>query len=671
MQQKQFNNIRFKLKGDTRDNLSKASGFVPLDKELVMIKPDSDLTYAQLMVGDGETTVSNLECINPQADWNQINSTQPDFIKNKPEILSTDQIQELITTNAPSQIQSDWNQNDSEQVDFIKNKPFGIDNTATFSPLFENVIFTTTNLSDSENPIFGYEFSSIGNLSPLYKVVLDGIEYICELKDMEGTKYIGNLAHVPLDGLIDTGEPFLVLFEDASSLFIDDVDQSTIHEASFYSNDGSAIKKIELIYLPTDAIQDQINSELDSKLNKKFGSSEIILDEENHAFIIDGPNSSSDYSSSQSSITLKEGLAYQRYSGFDNESSSSNINLTSTKLIGSTSFGNIYGSGESKYNISSEQVSGEKNNSNPFDSSSDYQYKYILSPSQVYGKVSNNNLTSTFDVSEQGLNITSDTYGPLSINRNYINASDRTFTFPSDSGTLITDVDADKKLDKNGLVWTANNTVLCNGQASFWPSKISVYDPSTKSGGFLEIGRFMVRNTSGEEAQVFADSIKHLKINSDDTKITTTLDFPNRSATSTEIIATETSVAEQLTPLKEEITMNSRRTGNWYSTEQLAAGISLNLGRFYMCTGSGIIVTDENGNSLSATDGETVADGGTKLLGLILPNTLSDQGDYRCKAIWATQSLLGSSYTSKDFVLSASAKNLIVKATAGTSIWSI
>ena len=47
---------------------------------------------------------------NVQSDWNQVDSTKDDFIKNKPTIPA-------------AQIQSDWDQSDTTAEDFIKNKP--------------------------------------------------------------------------------------------------------------------------------------------------------------------------------------------------------------------------------------------------------------------------------------------------------------------------------------------------------------------------------------------------------------------------------------------------------------------------------------------------------------------------------------------------------------------
>ena len=45
-----------------------------------------------------------------QADWNEADSTKPDFIKNKPTIPA-------------AQVQADWNEADDTKPDYIKNKP--------------------------------------------------------------------------------------------------------------------------------------------------------------------------------------------------------------------------------------------------------------------------------------------------------------------------------------------------------------------------------------------------------------------------------------------------------------------------------------------------------------------------------------------------------------------
>ena len=63
-----------------------------------------------------------------QSDWTQVDETKKDYIKNKPEILTEEEIVQLIVSNSPDdQIQADWEQTDKTKKDYIKNKPeFGI-----------------------------------------------------------------------------------------------------------------------------------------------------------------------------------------------------------------------------------------------------------------------------------------------------------------------------------------------------------------------------------------------------------------------------------------------------------------------------------------------------------------------------------------------------------------
>lgn len=71
---------------------------------------------------------------NPRPDWNQIDSTKADYIKNKPSILTEEDVINLIAENgggsgggvAVDQVQADWSQTDNTKVDYIKNKPEGL-----------------------------------------------------------------------------------------------------------------------------------------------------------------------------------------------------------------------------------------------------------------------------------------------------------------------------------------------------------------------------------------------------------------------------------------------------------------------------------------------------------------------------------------------------------------
>ena len=61
-----------------------------------------------------------------KSDWNQTDETKADYIKNKPQILTEEDILNLIGDNGDiviQQVQPDWNQTDDTKADYIKNKP--------------------------------------------------------------------------------------------------------------------------------------------------------------------------------------------------------------------------------------------------------------------------------------------------------------------------------------------------------------------------------------------------------------------------------------------------------------------------------------------------------------------------------------------------------------------
>lgn len=61
---------------------------------------------------------------NPQPDWEQTNQAKADYIKNKPTVLTEDNVKDLIDQfGGDIQVPADWSQNDQTQKDYIKNKP--------------------------------------------------------------------------------------------------------------------------------------------------------------------------------------------------------------------------------------------------------------------------------------------------------------------------------------------------------------------------------------------------------------------------------------------------------------------------------------------------------------------------------------------------------------------
>lgn len=91
----------------------------------------------------------------PQSDWNQANPLEKDFIKNKPDIVSSilfngtpatisDGIATITATIPDAQIQSDWAQTDIYAVDYIKNKPVNLtDFNNDLTPTTINVVVSS------------------------------------------------------------------------------------------------------------------------------------------------------------------------------------------------------------------------------------------------------------------------------------------------------------------------------------------------------------------------------------------------------------------------------------------------------------------------------------------------------------------------------------------------
>ena len=83
-----------------------------------------------------------------KADWEQTDETKSDYIKNKPAILTTDDVIALVQQYGGGgeysivQIPADWEQTDATKVDYIKNKP-------TLGTLSSKNIVTETELSEA------------------------------------------------------------------------------------------------------------------------------------------------------------------------------------------------------------------------------------------------------------------------------------------------------------------------------------------------------------------------------------------------------------------------------------------------------------------------------------------------------------------------------------------
>lgn len=124
MNKKIFENARFCPKGGTEADWNKAVGFVPLDKEIIIYKADAEHPVARFKIGNGKTVVQDLPFAGTDIEAIQ------QLIDEKGELLIE------YVDSAISQV--DWNQLDETAKDYIKNKPFG--EKAFFEPITWNGI---------------------------------------------------------------------------------------------------------------------------------------------------------------------------------------------------------------------------------------------------------------------------------------------------------------------------------------------------------------------------------------------------------------------------------------------------------------------------------------------------------------------------------------------------
>lgn len=140
-------------------------------------------------------------------------------------------------------VQPDWNQNDSTQPNYVKNRPF-----YTGDPVETVLVEEQTVAFSDMNGVYtvqGWptEFDAV--VGETYTVSWDGTEYECECLSMQGLPYIGNLAVAGVE--IDTGEPFIFTNQGAWAVGTNDTASEHIIKISGITKQ---ITKIDEKYLP-------------------------------------------------------------------------------------------------------------------------------------------------------------------------------------------------------------------------------------------------------------------------------------------------------------------------------------------------------------------------------------------------------------------------------------
>lgn len=200
-------------------------------------------------------------------------------------VLTDTDKQEIAKTAAglvdvPS-VQPDWNQNDSTQPDYVKNRPF-----YTGNPV-ETVLVEDINVSFS-NPSASIYYGSIPTTLGLiagdaYKVSWDGATYECVCELIMGYPAIGSPSIMGAGA--DTGEPFLILpLADNQGAEVYTLDTSTSHTISI-SGFVQEVVKIDEKYIPALDYLDKNNPtgtgafSMNRKVNSDIGQYSVALGE--------------------------------------------------------------------------------------------------------------------------------------------------------------------------------------------------------------------------------------------------------------------------------------------------------------------------------------------------------------------------------------------------------
>ena len=135
------------------------------------------------------------------------------------------------------QVQPDWNQNDSTQPDYVKNRPF-----YTGDPV-ETVLVEETTISFAPVDVVymgQLESTFVPTVGETYKVSWDGTAYESTCVNFNNLQVIGNLSIMGIGS--DTGEPFLISVGNGNGIRIATADTSASHTFSVSSKQTSIVK---------------------------------------------------------------------------------------------------------------------------------------------------------------------------------------------------------------------------------------------------------------------------------------------------------------------------------------------------------------------------------------------------------------------------------------------
>ena len=146
-----------------------------------------------------------------------------------------------------SSVQPDWNQNDSTQPDYVKNRPF-----YTGDPV-ETVLVEESTVPFTESGggyIADLQSTFEATVGETYSVSWDGTAYECTCVSSNNMPVIGNLSILGAGS--DTGEPFVMMFTNSNHIMIGTADTSASHTFSISKYSAGEVVKIDERFMPED-----------------------------------------------------------------------------------------------------------------------------------------------------------------------------------------------------------------------------------------------------------------------------------------------------------------------------------------------------------------------------------------------------------------------------------
>ena len=153
-------------------------------------------------------------------------------------------VPEVVKIDKKYLVQPDWNQNDSTQPDYIKNRPFYAGDPV------ETILVEESTVTFAENHgSYMAQFPSTfeATVGETYKVSWDGTVYERTCAIVNGLPTFGNLSIAGAGS--DTGEPFLMVVHNGRKIVIGTADTSASHTFSISGFVTEAVK-IDPKYLP-------------------------------------------------------------------------------------------------------------------------------------------------------------------------------------------------------------------------------------------------------------------------------------------------------------------------------------------------------------------------------------------------------------------------------------